>query len=125
MKLAAIGVVSCRGELYVYDIEWQFVSSPVEESCVCLELTAIGVVSRRGELDGWVGLSNWRGSGYVLAGRHQRPGDILKKYERPEQACRHRSTTRLRAPAGRLAAPAIALAFATLRKGSGYVSSQR
>ena len=66
LKLSAIGVISCRGELYVCEIEWQLVSSPVEESWspveenwVCLKLTAIGVVSCRGELDVCEMDSNW------------------------------------------------------------------
>ena len=35
VKLTALGVISCRGEL-----------------CVCVKLTATGVISCRGELDG-------------------------------------------------------------------------
>ena len=40
LKLTAIGVISCRGELYVFEFEWQFVSSPVEESWVCVEIVS-------------------------------------------------------------------------------------
>ena len=66
LKLIAIGVISCGGESDVFEIDWQFALSPVEESWMCLKLTANGVVSCRGELgvleiDGdWCGLLSRR-----------------------------------------------------------------
>ena len=49
LKLSAIGVISCRGELDVFEFEWQFVSPPVEEIGCVLKLIAISVISCGGE----------------------------------------------------------------------------